>query len=434
MQAAPPPPVQADYAQLFRHIRRELEPNVAQDARVLIYAADDVRRWLAARAEGKRPDLTRSNGRPVEMIEAVRTELLALYNLLCDEPDPDTAEAVAYACTRIALWAEGWGACHTALAFAQLAQEVQPSNPYFAYDVGRLARALADYTAAASWLKWASRLSRQQKAWKVYFLSLAGLGNLCRRTGNYPLGVRFHRLSLRVARRHEFRTLEGDALYDLAIMHFEMEHAILGSEYSRQALAAYGPGHARVLRLAHDVALFWLATVGDFKNARETFQELLEHVWEPADRVVVLANLSRAAAGMGDEPLFEATWNETWALMRRQEGREGHAAALIQLAHGAASFAYWSRVEIAASEAVGVARDRRESMHVIKAERMLNIARASVISDEDMQQVFPDYRWTGRVEEDEGASELATNFATAMRVRRDGAPESLSRTLIAGRP
>ncbi len=334
---------------------------------------------------------------------------------------------------RAAMWAEGWGACITALTFEQLAQSAFPANGYFAYDVGRLARVLADFTAAESWLKWSARLSRRQKAWKVYFLSLAGLGNLCRRTGNYPLAVRFHRLSLRVARMHGLRTLEGDALYDLAIMHFEMEHAILGSDYARQALQAYGAGHARVMRLAHDVALFWLESVGDFKNAKDTFQELLQHVWEPADRVVILANLARAAAGMGDESVFEATWNETWALLRRQEAREGHAAALIQIAHGAASFGYWSRVEIAAFEALGVARERRESMHIIMAEQMLDTARAGIMSDDDVQRVFPDYRWTDRADVDENAAELVASFVNAMRVRRDGAPEGPSRTLITGR-
>ncbi len=434
MQAAPPPPVQADYAQLFRHIRRELEPNVAQDARVLIYAADDVRRWLAARAEGERPDLTRSNGQPVEMIEAVRTELLALYNLLCDEPDPDTAEAVAYACTRIALWAEGWGACNTALAFAQLAQEVQPSNAYFAYDVGRLARALADYPAAVTWLKWACRLSCRQQAWRVYFLSLAGLGNVCRRTGNYPLAVRFHHLSLRVAHRRELRTLGGDALYDLAIMHFEMKDTPRGSTFARQALEAYGHGHARIPYLAHDIALFWMDETGDFKNARDIFQALLAHLWKPAERIVVFASLARAAAGLGDEHLFEMAWNETWKLLRVQEHRDGHAAALLQLAHGAASFGYWSRVEIAATEALGLARVRGEGKHILVSEKMIEVVREVVLPDERIVAVFPDYRRCEAPATSEGAEELAVELVNAMRARRDNAPESTAHTLIAGKP
>jgi tetratricopeptide (TPR) repeat protein len=434
MRAVQPPPVQPDYSELFVHVRRELEPGVVADARVLVHAARDVLGWLEARAGRARPGPTGGEGAPVEMIEAVGTELRALYGLLRDQPDEDTAEAVAYACTRIAMWAEGWGACITALTFAQLAQSAFPTNAYFAYDVGRLARVLADYSAAERWLKWAAMLSRKQHAWKVYFLSLAGLGNLCRRTGNYPLAVRFHTLSLRVARIHGLRTLEGDALYDLAIMHFEMEHAILGSDYARQALLAYGAGHARVMRLAHDVALFWLDSVGDFRNAKDTFQELLQHVWEPADRVVILANLARAAAGMGDESVFEATWNETWALMRRQDTRDGHAAAMIQLAHGAASFGYWSRVAIAATEAHSLSRERGEGKCQLIAERMLEIVRETVTNDERLAATFPDFRWQEAAEPDVGAEELVLDLLTAMRVRRDGAPESPSRTLIAGRP
>lgn len=433
MRAVQPPPVQADYAQLFSHIRRELEPGVVEDARILIYAAEDVLAWLDVRAGGVGAVFDRGGGDPVEMIEAVGTELRALYGLLRDGPDADTTEAIAYACTRIAMWAEGWGACLTALAFAQLAQAVLPSNAYFAYDVGRLARVLADYSAAESWLKWAAMLSRRREAWKVYFLSLAGLGNLCRRTGNYPLAVRFHRLSLRVARRYELRTLEGDALYDLAIMHFEMEHPILGSEYAQQALHAYGHGHARIPYLAHDIALFWMGTAGDFKNAKDTFDELLSHLWKPAERIVVYASLARAAAGLGDEHLFEAAWNETWALLRSQDHREGHAAALIQLAHGAASYGYWSRVEIAASEALGLARERGEGNHSYLAERMLEIVRERVLEDEQLVSVFPDYRHIEAAERDEGSELLAGELIRAMRVRRDNAPESPARTLIAGK-
>lgn len=428
----PPPPIQLPDADLFLRMLHELESEVASSARLLIYTLADVRKWLKARQRGEKPDLDAVTREPAREIAALSFELRALLRLLREEPpETETAEAIAFCCYRIATWAEDQGAMITALAFVQTSHAVYPLNPHFAYDVGRLARKLADHTASEEWLRWACRESRRGRAWKVFFLSFAGLGNLARRRGNYPLALRYHLLSLRVARRYDLRTLEGDALYDLAIMHFEMGHVILGHDYARKALEAYGPGHARIPTLAHDVALFWMETVGNFGHARDIFQDLLAHVWEPPARLLILASLTRAAAGAGDESLFEASWNETWALMRRQETREGHAAVLIQVAHGAASFGYWPRVEIAASEALSVARERGEGMHIVLAERMLNQTKADVLREEETSGVFPDY--FRRQEEDEDAADLAVKFVNAMRVRQDGAPESPSRTLITGR-
>jgi hypothetical protein len=67
------------------------------------------------------------------------------------------------------------------------------------------------------------------------------------------------------------------------------------------------------------------------------------------------------------------------------------------------------------------------------AERMLEIVREKVLEDERLVSVFPDYRRIEATETDENAELLAGELINAMRVRRDGAPEGPSRTLIAGR-
>ena len=433
-----PAPVEIPDAEVLSHIVGELGPQVGRNARVLVYALADVRRWLASmtgRSAGRLiPADADDESQPLEPIPGLEDVLAALYHLIRSEDgERDVPEAIAFGCAQVVDWAENSGANVTAILFAQAAAEAYPANPYHAYEVGRLARKLADHTAAEAWLKWAACAARGQSTWEVYVLCLAGLGNLCRQRGNLPLSVRYHGLGLRVARRHSLRTLEGDELYDLAIMHYEMGHPIQASEYARRALEAYGAGHERIPRLMHDLAWAWMELVGDFRSAMDACEVLLPHIWQPSDRVLVLANLARAAAGAGHEPLFEASWNETWALVRRQDTREGHAAALLQLAHGAATYGYWARVELAAAEAFSIAQERHEGFSIIVAERMLDVVRAPVIPEDRLHRVFPDHRRTETAVQDEAASDLVARCANAMRVRRDGAPESPTRTLIAGR-
>jgi tetratricopeptide (TPR) repeat protein len=435
---SPPAPVEIPDAEILAHVVGELEPQVGRSARILVYALSDVRRWLASATGRKAGRIilasAEEEAEPLEPIPGLEDVLAAIYHLVrTEDSDRDVPEAIAFGCAQIVEWAESRGAHIAALLFAQAACEAFPANPHHAYEIGRLARRLADYGAAEAWLKWAACVARRRQNWDVYVLSLAGLGNLCRQRGNLPLAVRYHGLGLRVARRRSLRTLEGDELYDLAIMHYEMGHPLQATEYARGALDAYGPGHERIPRMMHDLAWIWMELVGDFRSAVDACEVLLPHTWQPESRVLVLANLARAAAGAGYERLFEASWNETWALVRKQDTREGHAAALLQLAHGAATSSRRSRVEIAAAEALSIARERQEGFSVILAERMLGVVRAPVISEDRLHRVFPDHgRTEAAVVQDEVASDLVARCANAMRVRRDGAPESPIRALIAG--
>jgi len=432
----PSVPAEIPVADYLNHVLDELGTEFGRSARVLVYVLSDVRRWLGSTSAlevGRAIPGAEKDTEPLDPLPGLEDVLVALCNLIRgEEGDSDVSEAVAFGCAQVAEWAESKGATVSAMAFAQAAYRAYPENPHNAYEIGRLARRLADHTAAESWLRWAAYSARRRLDWNVYVLSLAGLGNLCRRRGNLPLAVRYHRLGLRVARRRGLRTLEGDELYDLAIMHYEMGHPLQATECAHRALDAYGPGHERIPRLMHDLAWIWMELVGDFRSAVDACRALLPHAWRPSERVLVLANLARAAAGAGYELLFEASWNETWATVRRQETGEGHAAALLQLAHGAATFGYWARVEIAAAEALDLARERREGFSLVIAERMLEVVRAPVLDEDQLHKVFPDYRRTDTAPRDEAAADLVARCANAMRLRRDGAPESPTRTLIGG--
>lgn len=387
------------------------------------------RAWM----EGGAGEAPGEEERPEKVVPELGTTLSALFRILREEqPDDEVFEAVALAALHVATWAEKAGAYRTALAFFQLAEDADPDNPHHAYGIGRMARKVARYGAAEAWLKWAHWTARGRRNWEVAALSLSGLGNLHRQRGNLPLATRFHELTRRVARLHNLRTLEGDALYDLAGIAFDFGDTQRGIELARGALEAYGPGHRRVYSLARDIAWVWMDRFGLFENAAQMLLLLLEHLWEPFDRVLLLANLARAAAGAGWNDLFENMWNETWATMREQSVRSGHAGALIQLAYGAGMLGYWDRSHLAASEALTVAREREESEMIMAAESILDAVQHGVIGEETIRRVFRDRRDAPAARRQRAWTDLAADLTNAMQVRRDDAPLGPARTLVHG--
>ena len=361
---------------------------------------------------------------------ALRPRLAALDRLLRDPyPDAATIEAVAFACLNAALWAEERGAYRTALGFLHAAEDVDPDNPHYAYNLGRVARKMAFYEESEAWLKWAHFVARSYGRWEVATLALSGLGNLHRQRGNLPMARRFHEVTRRMAKLNGLRTLEGDALYDLAVMSGDFGDHDLVVAYAREALGAYGPGHSQIYYLAHDIAWYWMDGLGDFVNASHVFSALLEHVWKPSHRLLICANLARAAAGAGWKDMFENMWLESWGVIRQSFDQEGHAAALAQLALGAGSLSDWERAIIAAEEALRIGRARKEAPIVHIVESILQSVTGSIITDGALEEVFKDLSRKTQHPNDL-AAQFVPELAHAMKARRDGAPESPTRALI----
>jgi tetratricopeptide (TPR) repeat protein len=350
----------------------------------------------------------------------------ALLRLVMEEqPDSDTAEAVGLGCFQIAEWCEERGALATALAWAQAAIATWPQQPHYAYLIGRLARKRAQYAHAEEWLRYAMRLSRRRMVWEVYALALSGYANLKRQKGNMPAAVRFHRLALKAARRHGLRSLEGDALYDLAVMAIDMDDIRSAIKFGRQALHAYGPGHMRVPRLAHDFAFVLMHSYGEFTAAASIMQSLLPHIWEPPFRVLLLANLCRACAGADWDSIFERTWVEAWTLLRQSTDQNGHARALIQLAYAAGRAGSWERARLATESAAIIARERREGEVLIETEEMLVALRAGESDPQRLIRIAPDCRWISSEPQPAlGTEDLVGDIVETLRNRRDEAPVS----------
>jgi tetratricopeptide (TPR) repeat protein len=375
----PPLPVDVGASERipFLFVLDELEAAGFADAGLALWQSlRNVRTWREARADGPTSVLNARAGRIARVVPELEPRLASLARELTGKAARGAGRAarVAEVCQEVAGWAEGRGAYRTALAYLQEARALCPGEPHLAYAVGRMARKLALYAPAEAWLRWARREARCAGRWEVAVLAVSGLANLFRQRGRLGRARRLHGLAGAMAARHGFRTLHGDALYDLAGLAFDFGQPERGMELARGALEAYGPGHPRLPGLARDVAWFWMDGSGEFESAADVFAALLDVPHPPEERINLLAAWCRAAAGAGRRFEFEQAWAAAHELMPRQPARERHAVALVQMSLGAAALGEWARAADAAREALAVARGRGESEFVFQAEAALEAA------------------------------------------------------------
>jgi tetratricopeptide (TPR) repeat protein len=411
------------------------EEHSAAAASILQQLLHEVRVWLAApvlerRIVGALPDV---NPLPSQLAERVGR----LFELLREEPDAHSADAIALGLTWAGDWLEGEGrAIRSGVVFYQATLLVLSENVPTAYHIGRLLRRIAMYEESEAWLLHVVEKAAANQKWEYHTLALSGLGNLKRERGNRPDAVRLHRLALKAARERGLQRLEGDALYDLAVMHFECDEVVEGMGFARDAMKAYGPGHNQLVRMANDIAWTWMHVHGEAGLALALFQAIEQRVQEPAFRSVLLANVARAAAEVEQEHIYELSWLEAYAYMRRQDTEDGHAAAFGQLALASIAAMQLERARQAASLSLNIARRRREQRLSAMAEKILDAIQGGLPAPERMKELFPAFTLhevevTGA--EVERNEEFVASLGSALRAREDGAPESPVRTLICGR-
>lgn len=311
--------------------------------------------------------------RQAEVEVQLETPLMGLVRLV-GAPATARPESVAMACQHIAAWADAGGYSATSIAFAQAASAAVPFDASAAYAVGRLARRRAEYARAETWFRRSIALARQSGDWTSYALAFSGLGNLYVQRGNYPAARRFHIRALRAARRHSLRQIQGGALHDLFVIAAAGGNAGEAERLARAAFEAYGAEHPRLPVLAHDIAYLWVEQ-GHFGPARTVFEALLPHLRRHEDRMVGLANIVRASAGVGDRIRFDEAWGEVWDGLARNDQTENAAQVLLELAHGAVQVGEFERAERAAERAVRAARERGEARVLLSAEAVVESAR-----------------------------------------------------------
>lgn len=313
--------------------------------------------------------------RAAELDVQLEAPLMTLVRML-GAPGTIKPETVAMACQHIAHWADGQGASNTAITFAQGAAAAMSFDAGYSYAVGRLARRRAEYARAETWFRRAIALARQSGDWTSYALAFSGLGNLYSQRGNFPAARRFHVRALRAARRHSLRHIQGAALHDLFVIATATGQGDDAQRYARAAFDAYGHEHTRLPALAQDIAYFWMER-GHFEAALTVFRALLPHMQRYDERLVVQANVVRAAAGADDRRTFEETWDEVWDGVARTDSLENAAQMLMELAHGAAGLGEPERAERAAEKALAIATQRGESKVQLSAEALLEAVRRS---------------------------------------------------------
>jgi tetratricopeptide (TPR) repeat protein len=293
---------------------------------------------------------------------------------MLDAPDSTSGDRVAEACTAVAQWAEDEGHMNTALAYTQAASVASPGRARLALAVGQLARRRAELARAETWFRHTIMVSRQTGDWESYSRAYIALGNMLISRGNYPGAHRMHIKALRAARRKGMPEIQGMALHDLFVIADETGRGEQAEEYARQAFRAYGPTHASVPSLAHDIAYFWMQR-GYFARALDVFQALEAHLQSPRERLVLLSNVARASAGTGNREGFRKAWTQVYRLAKDPELQGVVPGALLELALGAANLAEWDRAQQAAEESLELAIRNGHGKIRFRAEALLDEVR-----------------------------------------------------------
>lgn len=278
--------------------------------------------------------------------------LLVIQRLVACPGDVDHPRLVN-ACRAIARWGERRGFTAVQLAFVQAAACLAPEHARLAYAVGRLARDRGEYARAESWLRTSIRLSRGTD-WHTYALAYLSLGTLYQQLGNLPAARSVTLRGYRTSVRRRVRPLQGVALHNLFAVATEMLDFGRGLQYALAAFQRYGPEHPRFPMLVHDVGLFWILQ-GCFSRATAVLQSVLPRFDLPTDKVLVLANLARAAAATGNRELYERSYADSLALLPQAPSPERTAQVWMNLARAAASAGDHDRAQSAAHTALEVA-------------------------------------------------------------------------------
>ncbi|HVG45566.1 MAG TPA: tetratricopeptide repeat protein [Longimicrobium sp.] len=308
-------------------------------------------------------------------LPAAIVDALVAVGRMLGAPDTTSGDSIAEACRTISDWADEHEYSATALAFTQAAALAAPRNAGLALAVGKLARARNELPRAETWYRHAIMIARQIGDWSVYGRAYLSLGNMARTRGNFPAAHRMHIKALRSGKRKGLGPIVGESSHELFVVATEMGRAEQAEHYARQAFRAYGAEHELLPALAHDIAYYWMEQ-GYFARALPVLVALEPLFPDFKQKLLLRANVIRAAGAAGDRDLFRKMWNETMKLTREPEALPVVANSLLEMARGAASLGEWDRAEQVAERAVAVASERSEAATLVRAESLLGSIRS----------------------------------------------------------
>jgi tetratricopeptide (TPR) repeat protein len=323
----------------------------------------DLNVWVASNGEA---ELFRGEWSHLAIPEPITSAVEALRAVWGPPLVPD-ANRLAVACSTVWEWAEGEGLGEVALQFGDLAARLEPHSAARASTAGRLCRRQSECVRGTMWFRRASRLARLQHAELDFAIARLGWGNLEADLGRFSHAevhaVKAYRAALRVGRR----SLAASAYHDLLTIKIHTESFEQASAFARDAAAFYRADHPRFPAFAHDVAYLW-SRQGFYSSAIPLYELVLDWIGLPSERVVVLANLSRAAGVCRDRLRYERAYQAIESIWLA--GHRVPACALYHTAQGCRAFEEWHRALLYCERAIGTARAGGNAFELARAEEL----------------------------------------------------------------
>jgi hypothetical protein len=164
--------------------------------------------------------------------------------------------------------------------------------------------------------------------------------------------------------------MEAAAAHELVILGIRTDRAPEVTRYARQAIEAYGPGHARLPALAHDVGIFRL-NAGYFEAAFRVIQATPRDFGGPSEQLARSGALVRAAGILGNQPAYSEALAHADSLLADPRTAQVGTEVYYAIAQGADIMGDRERAMSAARQARDLSFQRGESWIQFAADALL---------------------------------------------------------------
>lgn len=260
-----------------------------------------------------------------------------------------SAEAVAASASEsISEWAASIGRDATEYLFAYLAARISDTDHERAFAAGRAARRQGRYRDAEAFFQRTIALARRADDDAGYASGYIGWAIMEEKLGNLTAARRKFVSAWRASKRGGLPELGAATRHNMIALALAAMNFAEGQRHIMRAYRLYGKDNVALFRLANDAGGFW-STFGHYSVALPLFECSLPRVSRPVERVAILANICRAAAGLGLKERYLEAWTECTKLER--EAGEVMPDIYIELARGAQALGYRRRAEDLARQA-----------------------------------------------------------------------------------
>jgi tetratricopeptide (TPR) repeat protein len=182
-----------------------------------------------------------------------------------------------------------------------------------------------------------------------------------------------YRAALRVGRHG----LAASAYHDLMTVKIHTDDLTAAWKYAREAVAVYKVDHPRFPALSHDIAFLW-GKLGMYSSALPIFLAVLPAMTRRKERLVVLANVARAAAASHERLFYERAKREILGAIT--ENYDVPATACYHLACACKTYEDWTHAEALAQRA----RARAGGRWLALADELIAAIAARESGDDDV--------------------------------------------------